>query len=335
MIKIGINGFSRIGRMVLRACIENKLQVLVVNDPFLTTENFAYLFKFDSTHGQFIGDVSVDSNTSITINGGKIDVYRERDPSKIPWKKYGVEYVIDATGVFTDNEKASLHLDAGAKCVVVASPSKDLPMFVYGVNHQDYKSYMTIISSACSTTNCLAVLAKVVHENYTIVEGLMTTVHATSPTQKVLDSPGHAGGNKREGRGALQNIIPGCTGAAKCIGHILPDLDGRLTGMAMRVPVASVSAVDLTVRLARPAAYEEIKKRIKQASEGSMRGILSWTDEDVVSSDLIGNQNSCIFDVKAGVPLNNRFVKLIAWYDNEVAYCHRIVDLIKYIDARP
>lgn len=194
---------------------------------------------------------------------------------------------------------------------------------------------MSLISSACSTTNCLAVLAKVIHDNFEIVDGLMTTVHASCATQKVLDSPGYVGGSKREGRGALQNIIPGCTGAAKCIGHVMPELDGKLTGMALRVPVAGVSVVDLTVHLGQPASYEEIKKRIKLASEGSMKGILSWTDDDVTSSDFIGNKSSCIFDVKAGVPLNERFVKLLAWYDNEKAYCHRIIDLIKYIDTKP
>ncbi|CAH1971812.1 unnamed protein product [Acanthoscelides obtectus] len=333
MPKIGINGFGRIGRLVLRASVERggDAVVVAVNDPFLTPDYMVYLFKYDSTHGKFKGCVSCEGNNLI-VNGNKIAVFNEKDPKSIPWGQHGADYVVESTGVFTTIEKASQHLAGGAKKVIISAPSADAPMYVCGVNLDAYNPADKVISNASCTTNCLAPLAKVIHDNFEIVEGLMTTVHATTATQKTVDGP--SGKLWRDGRGAAQNIIPASTGAAKAVGKVIPSLNGKVTGMAFRVPVANVSVVDFTVRLAKPAKYEDIKKKIKEASEGPMKGILGYTEEMVVSSDFIGDTHSSIFDANAGIPLTDNFVKLISWYDNEFGYSNRVVDLIKYIATK-
>lgn len=331
MSNIGINGFGRIGRLVLRASIEKGANVVAINDPFIGIEYMVYLFKYDSTHGRFNGEVSVDGDY-LLVNGKKIKVFSERDPKAIKWGSAGAEYVVESTGVFTTIEKASAHLEGGAKKVIISAPSADAPMFVVGVNLDAYDPSFKVVSNASCTTNCLAPLAKVINDNFGIVEGLMTTVHATTATQKTVDGP--SGKLWRDGRGAAQNIIPAATGAAKAVGKVIPELNGKLTGMAFRVPVANVSVVDLTVRLAKPASYQAIKDKIKEAAAGPLKGILGYTEDEVVSSDFIGDNHSSIFDAKAGIPLNDQFVKLISWYDNEYGYSNRVVDLIKYMQTK-
>lgn len=331
MSKIGINGFGRIGRLVLRAAIDKGAQVVAVNDPFIGLDYMVYLFKYDSTHGRFKGTVVAEGGF-LVVNGQKITVFSERDPKDIKWSSAGAEYVVESTGVFTTIDKASTHLVGGAKKVIISAPSADAPMFVCGVNLETYDPKMQVVSNASCTTNCLAPLAKVIHDNFEIVEGLMTTVHATTATQKTVDGP--SGKLWRDGRGAQQNIIPASTGAAKAVGKVIPALNGKLTGMAFRVPVANVSVVDLTVRLGKPAPYDLIKQKVKEAANGPLKGILDYTEEEVVSSDFIGSNHSSIFDAAAGIPLTDTFVKLISWYDNEFGYSNRVIDLIKYMQSK-
>jgi len=331
MSKIGINGFGRIGRLVLRAAVEKGAQVVAINDPFIPLDYMVYMFKYDSTHGRFKGTVKAEGG-QLVVNDLKIQVFSERDPKAIPWGKAGAEYVVESTGVFTTIEKASYHLEGGAKKIIISAPSADAPMFVMGVNHETYDPSHKVISNASCTTNCLAPLAKVIHDNFEIIEGLMTTVHAVTATQKTVDGPSSK--LWRDGRGAAQNIIPASTGAAKAVGKVIPALNGKLTGMAFRVPVPDVSVVDLTCRIAKGATYDEIKQKIKEASEGPLKGLLGYNEDEVVSSDFIGDTHSSIFDAKAGIQLNKNFVKLISWYDNEYGYSHRVVDLIKYIQTR-
>jgi len=329
--KIGINGFGRIGRLVLRAAVEKGAVVVAVNDPFIPLDYMVYMFKYDSTHGQFKGEVKEDGKF-LYVNGQKITVFNERDPKDIKWADAGAEYIVESTGVFTTMEGAQKHMTGGAKKVVISAPSADAPMFVMGVNQEKYDPSLKVVSNASCTTNCLAPLAKVINDKYGIIEGLMTTVHATTATQKTVDGP--SGKDWRGGRGAAQNIIPSSTGAAKAVGKVIPELNGKLTGMAFRVPTADVSVVDLTVRIEKEASYEDICKSIKEASAGSMKGILGYTDEDLVSTDFIGDQRSSIFDAKAGIQLSKTFVKLVSWYDNEMGYSNRVIDLITYMQSR-
>lgn len=330
--KIGINGFGRIGRLVLRAALEKGgVDVVAVNDPFIELDYMVYMFKYDSTHGRFKGEVKAEGG-ALVVNGKKIAVYNKMKPTEIPWGSEGAHYVVESTGVFTTLEKAKAHIEAGAKKVVISAPSADAPMYVMGVNEEKYSKGENIISNASCTTNCLAPLAKVIDDNFGIEEGLMTTVHACTATQKTVDGPSSKAW--RDGRGAAQNIIPASTGAAKAVGKVIPNLNGKLTGMAFRVPVADVSVVDLTCRLKKPASYEEIKAVVKKAAEGPMKGFLGYTEDQVVSSDFIGDTHSSIFDARAGIALNDNFVKLISWYDNECGYSHRVVDLIKYIHKK-
>lgn len=331
MIKIGINGFGRIGRLVLRASLKyDNLKVVAINDPFIDVSYMAYMLKFDSVHGRFSGDISIGDNKLI-INGQEIIVYNKMDPNEISWDKAGVEYVVESSGVFTTMEKAGVHLKNGAKKVVISAPSKDAPMFVVGVNLDKYDKSMNIVSNASCTTNCLAPLAKVVHDNFGIVEGLMTTVHATTATQKTVDGPSKK--DWRGGRAASGNIIPSSTGAAKAVGKVIPDLNGKLTGMSFRVPTLDVSVVDLTCRIQKSASYEEIKDCMKKASQGELKNILAYTEEDVVSSDFVGELCTSVFDAKAGIALNDNFIKLIAWYDNEWGYSNKVLDLIVHMDS--
>ncbi|KAA0062791.1 glyceraldehyde-3-phosphate dehydrogenase GAPCP2 [Cucumis melo var. makuwa] len=328
--KVGINGFGRIGRLVLRiATSRDDIDVVAVNDPFVDAKYMAYMFKFDSTHGNFKGTIKVMDDSTLEINGKQIKVLSKRDPAEIPWGEFGAEFVVESSGVFTTTNKASAHLKGGARKVVISAPSADAPMFVVGVNEMTYKPSMDIVSNASCTTNCLAPLAKVVHEVFGIAEGLMTTVHATTATQKTVDGPSMK--DWRGGRGAAQNIIPSSTGAAKAVGKVLPELNGKLTGMAFRVPTPNVSAVDLTCRLEKSASYEDVKAAIKYASEGPLKGILGYTDEDVVSNDFVGDSRSSIFDAKAGIGLSDSFMKLISWYDNEWGYSNRVLDLIEHM----
>jgi len=335
MTKIGINGFGRIGRLILRASAERKdVQVVAVNDPFVDAEYAAYMFKFDTIHGAFKGTVTADMKANaLVVNGKKIFFYAEKDPSMIPWGKNGVDVVAEATGVFTSTEACQAHLKAGAKKVVITAPAKDkeTPTFVMGVNHKEYKGDMKIVSNASCTTNCLAPLAKVINDKFTITEGLMTTVHSSTATQLVVD--GSSKKDWRGGRAASGNIIPSSTGAAKAVGLVLPVLNGKLTGMSFRVPTLNVSVVDLTCKIEKPATYEQICDAMKKASAGELKGILQYTEEQVVSSDLIGNTNTCIFDAKAGISLNPNFVKLIAWYDNEYGYSNKVIDLCAHINS--
>lgn len=325
-VKIGINGFGRIGRIVLRAALEKPgAEVVAVNDPFIDLDYMIYMFKYDSTHGRFKGEVSKDG-TNLVVNGKKIAVFQAMNPKEIPWGSVGAEWVVESTGVFTGKEGAAQHFVGGAKKVVISAPSADAPMFVMGCNEEKYTPDQTIISNASCTTNCLAPLAKVIHEKFGILEGLMTTVHATTATQKTVDGPSKK--DWRGGRGILGNIIPSSTGAAKAVGKVLPDLNGKLTGMAFRVPTPNVSVVDLTVRLATPAKKEAIDRALTEAAAGPLKGILSVTTEDVVSTDFIGCPFSSIYDAGASISLNDTFVKLISWYDNEFGYSHRVVDLI-------
>jgi len=332
MVKVGINGFGRIGRIVMRnTVLVDGIEVVAVNDPFIDLDYMVYMFKFDSTHGTWKGSVEARDGKLI-IDGHAISVYFERDPAQIPWGTNGADYVVESTGIFTGKDKASLHLKGGAKKVIISAPSNDAPMFVMGVNENTYTNDMDVISNASCTTNCLAPLAKVIHENFGIIEGLMTTVHATTATQKSVDGP--SGKDWRAGRCCMDNIIPATTGAAKAVGKVLPASDGKLTGMAFRVPTSDVSVVDLTVRLDKGASYKEIMATLKQASEGPLKGILGYTEEEVVSTDFRTSTLSSIVDAGAGIGLNNHFVKLISWYDNEWGYSNRVVDLIAYISTK-
>ncbi|KAK9314700.1 hypothetical protein V1522DRAFT_408387 [Lipomyces starkeyi] len=329
VVKVGINGFGRIGRIVFRnALLRDDVEVVAFNDPFIDAEYAAYMFKYDSTHGRFKGEVSY-THGALIINGKEVKVFGERDPSAIPWASVGADYVVESTGVFTTTDKAKAHLTGGAKKVVISAPSADAPMFVCGVNLDAYKSEYEVVSNASCTTNCLAPLAKIVNDNFGIIEGLMTTVHSITATQKTVDGPSNK--DWRGGRTASGNIIPSSTGAAKAVGKVIPSLNGKLTGMSMRVPTTDVSVVDLTVRLEKPAKYEEIKAVIKKASETDYKGIMGYTEDDVVSQDFVGDTHSSIFDAKAGIPLNDTFVKLVSWYDNEFGYSARVVDLLVYI----
>lgn len=332
-VRIAINGFGRIGRLVFRLLSKRSDLVVVAINDLVPSDNLAYLLKYDSTHGRFDADVRVEGQ-AVSVNGVKTVVLSERDPQKLPWKDLNVDYVVESTGLFTDEEAAQKHLQAGAKRVLISAPAKgNVPTIVMGVNQQAYnpaKDY--IISNASCTTNCLAPLTKVLLDNYGIEEGLMTTVHAVTATQPTVDGPSKK--DWRGGRGAMQNIIPSSTGAAKAVGACIPEVKGKLTGMSLRVPVADVSVVDLTVRVSKPTSYEHICKAMKDASEGSMKGILSYCEEAVVSSDFIGDTHSAIFDKDAGIALNDRFFKLIAWYDNEMGYSARIVDLLAYMASK-
>jgi len=334
MVNIGINGFGRIGRLVCRAASEHsEIKIVAINDPFIDLDYMVYMFKYDSTHGQFKGTVS-SADGKLLINGNPIQVTTIRNPSEIPWSAAGADYVVESSGVFTTSEKAGAHLTGGAKKVIISAPSADAPMFVMGVNEDKYDAAsMHIVSNASCTTNCLAPLAKIVNDNFGIEEGLMTTVHATTATQKTVDGPSSK--KWRDGRGAGQNIIPATTGAAKAVGKVIPELFGKLTGMAFRVPVPDVSVVDLTVRLKKPATYDEIKAVIKSASECPRLGrYMGYTEDEVVSQDFLGDNRSSIFDAKAGIALSPTFVKLVSWYDNENGYSHRVCDLIKYMASK-
>ncbi|MBQ2679643.1 MAG: type I glyceraldehyde-3-phosphate dehydrogenase [Firmicutes bacterium] len=329
MVKVGINGFGRIGRLVLRASLErDDVQVVAVNDPFIDLEYMVYMIKYDSAQGQFKGELGVKDGKLI-VDGTEITVFQCSNPAEIPWKDAGAEYIVESTGVFTDADKAKAHLEGGAKKVVISAPSNNAPMFVMGVNQDKYTKDMTVVSNASCTTNCLAPLTKVVNDKFGVIEGLMTTVHSTTATQKTVDGPSNK--DWRGGRAASANIIPSSTGAAKAVGKVIPELNGKLTGMSFRVPTIDVSVVDLTCRLAKPATYEEIKQAMKEASEGELKGILGYTEDDVVSSDFLGDPRTSIFDAKAGIALTDNFVKLVSWYDNEWGYSNKVVDLISYM----
>ena len=327
MIKIGINGFGRIGRLVMRyALTRDDVQVVAINDPFIDLEYMKYMLQYDSVHGRFKGCIKIEGD-KLVVDGKPIAVYKGMGPAEIPWSSAGAEYVVDSTGVFLTQESAAPHITkGGAKKVVLSAPAKDdTPTFVMGVNHKEYKSDMNIVSNASCTTNCLAPLAKVINDKYGILEGLMTTVHATTATQKTVDGP--SAKDWRGGRAAAANIIPSTTGAAKAVGLVIPALKGKLTGMAFRVPTINVSVVDLTIRLEKPASYEDIKATVKAASEGELKGIIGYTEDAVVSTDFIGESCTSVFDAKAGISLSDNFVKLVAWYDNEWGYSCKLVDL--------
>lgn len=327
--KIGINGFGRIGRLILRATLtRDDAMVVAVNDPFITPDYAKYLLCYDSVHGKLDADVQVLPD-GLKVNGNHIRFFAEMDPANIDWKGVGAEYIAEATGKFTSADKAQAHLVAGAKKVIVTAPGKEMPMFVMGVNHKEYKPQMNIVSNASCTTNCLAPLAKVINDNFGIAEGLMTTVHSYTATQLLVDGPSKK--DWRGGRAGAINMIPSSTGAAKAVGVVIPQLAGKLTGMSVRVPTADVSMVDLTCKLKNPASYEDIKNAIKLASQGEMKGILGYTEEPVVSSDFITDPHTSIFDATAGIMLNETFVKLIAWYDNEWGYSNKTVDLISHM----
>ena len=329
-IKVGINGFGRIGRLVFRAGINRPdIEFVGINDPFMTPDYMAYMLRYDTMHGRFDGTIEY-TDDAIIVNGKKVRFFACMDPKDIPWGEVGAEYVVESTGVFLTKEKAQAHIDAGAKKVVMSAPSKDdTPMFVCGVNLDKYTPDMTFVSNASCTTNCLAPIAKVLHENWGITDGLMTTVHSTTATQKTVD--GVSMKDWRGGRAASGNIIPSSTGAAKAVGKVIPELNGKLTGMSMRVPTLDVSVVDLTVNLAKPAKYDEICAAMKKASEGELKGILGYTDEDVVSSDFLGDTRTSIFDAKAGIALTDTFVKVVSWYDNEIGYSNKVLDLIAHM----
>uniref|UniRef100_A0A0E0NHE7 Glyceraldehyde-3-phosphate dehydrogenase n=3 Tax=Oryza TaxID=4527 RepID=A0A0E0NHE7_ORYRU len=346
-IKIGINGFGRIGRLVARVALQSEdVELVAVNDPFITTEYMTYMFKYDTVHGQWKHhEVKVKDSKTLIFGTKEVAVFGCRNPEEIPWAAAGAEYVVESTGVFTDKDKAAAHLkgqavdlfsiifhmQGGAKKVVISAPSKDAPMFVVGVNEKEYKSDVNIVSNASCTTNCLAPLAKVINDRFGIVEGLMTTVHAITATQKTVDGPSMK--DWRGGRAASFNIIPSSTGAAKAVGKVLPALNGKLTGMAFRVPTVDVSVVDLTVRLEKPASYDQIKAAIKEEAEGKLKGILGYVEEDLVSTDFQGDSRSSIFDAKAGIALSDTFVKLVSWYDNEWGYSTRVIDLIRHMHS--
>ena len=328
-IKVGINGFGRIGRMVFRASINHpEIEIVGIND-LCPADYLAYMLKYDTMHGQFQGTVESTEN-SIIVNGHEIPISAERNPADLPWGKLGAEYVVESTGLFLTQEKAAGHLAAGAKKVVMSAPSKDAtPMFVCGVNLDKYTTDMNFVSNASCTTNCLAPIAKVLNDKFGITDGLMTTVHSTTATQKTVDGPSLK--DWRGGRAAAGNIIPSSTGAAKAVGKVIPELSGKLTGMSMRVPTLDVSVVDLTVNLAKPATYEEICAAMKEAAEGELKGVLGYTDEAVVSSDFLGDTRTSIFDAKAGIALTDTFVKVVSWYDNEVGYSNKVLELIKHM----
>jgi glyceraldehyde 3-phosphate dehydrogenase len=330
-IKIGINGFGRIGRFVFRVAVaKENVEVVAIND-LIDVDYMAYMLKYDSTHGQFKGTVEVKDGQLI-VNGKTIRVTAQRNPADINWGAVGADYVVESTGLFLEKPKAQGHIDGGAKKVILSAPSKDdTPMFVMGVNHKSYTNDMTFVSNASCTTNCLAPVAKVLHDKFGILEGLMTTIHATTATQKTVDSP--SGKDWRGGRGASQNIIPSSTGAAKAVGKVIPSLNGKLTGMSFRVPTPDVSVVDLTVRLAKETTYAEICAAMKAASEGELKGILGYTEDEVVSTDFLGDTRTSIFDAKAGIQLSPTFVKVVSWYDNEMGYSAKVVDLIQYMDS--
>ena len=332
-VKIGINGFGRIGNLAFQAALKKEeVEVVAINDPFISADYMAYMVKYDTAHGRFDGEVSNKDEHTLVVNGKEIKVYNEMDPANIPWGKDGVDYVLECSGVFTTIEKAEAHLKGGAKKVIISAPSKDAPMFVMGVNHKTYDPSMNIVSNASCTTNCLAPLAKVINDNFGIVDGLMTTVHSTTATQKTVD--GASKKDWRGGRAASANIIPSSTGAAKAVGKVIPELNGKLTGMSFRVPTIDVSVVDLTCNLAKPTTMEEICKVMKHASENEMKGIIEYTEDAVVSSDFLGDSHTSIFDATAGIQLTDTFVKLIAWYDNEWGYSNKLVDLAVYIASR-
>ncbi len=328
-IKVGINGFGRIGRMVFRASVNHpEIEIVGIND-LCPADYLAYMLKYDTMHGRFEGEVS-SKEGAIIVNGKEIPIFAERDPKNIPWGKLEAEYVVESTGLFLTQEKAQAHIDAGAKKVVMSAPSKDsTPMFVCGVNLDAYTPDMTFVSNASCTTNCLAPIAKVLNDNFGIKDGLMTTVHSVTATQKTVDGPSMK--DWRGGRAASGNIIPSSTGAAKAVGKVIPALNGKLTGMSMRVPTLDVSVVDLTVNLEKPASYEEICKAMKAASEDELKGVLGYTDEDVVSSDFLGDARTSIFDAKAGIALTDTFVKVVSWYDNEMGYSNKVLELIKHM----
>lgn len=328
-MKIGINGFGRIGRLAFRAAVDRTdVEVVGIND-LVEPDYMAYMLKYDSTHGPFKGTVAVE-NGNLVVNGKTIRVTAEKDPSNLKWDEIGAEIIVESTGFFLTLADAQKHIDAGAKKVVMSAPAKDdTPTFVMGVNHKTLTADQTIVSNASCTTNCLAPITKVLQDNFGIIEGLMTTVHAATATQKTVDGPSVK--DWRGGRGAYQNIIPSSTGAAKAVALVIPAIKGKLTGMAFRVPVADVSVVDLTVRLEKPASYEQIKQAMKDASEGELKGILKYTEDEVVSSDFIGEACTSIFDAKAGIALNDNFVKVVAWYDNEWGYSNKIIDLVQYM----
>ena len=329
-IKIGINGFGRIGRLVFRAGLQrNDVEFVGINDPGMTPDYMAYMLRYDTMHGRFNGEISY-TDDSITVNGHTIKVYAKMNPADIPWGEIGAEYVVESTGLFLTKEKSQGHIDAGAKHVVMSAPSKDdTPMFVMGVNSDQYTSDMTFVSNASCTTNCLAPIAKVLHENFGIKEGLMTTVHSVTATQKTVDGPSMK--DWRGGRAATGNIIPSSTGAAKAVGKVIPALNGKLTGISMRVPTLDVSVVDLTVNLEKPATKADICAAMKKASEGELKGILGYTEDAVVSSDFLGDARTSIFDADAGVYLTDTFVKVVSWYDNEWGYSNKLVDLIRHM----
>ena len=328
-IKVGINGFGRIGRLVFRAGLNNpNIEFVGINDPFMTPDYMAYMLRYDTMHGQYKGDIKYTDN-SIIVDGKEVRFFACMNPEEIPWGEVQAEYVVESTGVFTVMDKAKAHLKAGAKKVVISAPSKDAPMFVMGVNQDKYTTDMDIVSNASCTTNCLAPIAKVLNDNFGIKDGLMTTVHSTTATQKTVDGPSKK--DWRGGRAAAGNIIPSTTGAAKAVGKVIPELNGKLTGMSMRVPTLDVSVVDLTVNLEKPAKYEEICAAMKKASEGELKGILGYTDEMVVSSDFLGDPHTSIFDEKAGIALTDTFVKVVSWYDNEWGYSNKVLELIQHM----
>ena len=333
-IKIGINGFGRIGRLVFRAAMSQPevYEIVGINDPFVDPEYMVYMTKYDTVHGHFKGTVET-ADGKLVVNGKAICVYDCKNPAEIPWKDCGAEYIVESTGVFTTTEAASAHLAAGAKKVVISAPAKDkeTPTFVVGVNQDKYTTDMNVVSNASCTTNCLAPLVKVINDNFGVVEGLMATVHASTATQKTVDGPSKK--DWRGGRAAAGNIIPSSTGAAKACALVIPEVKGKLTGMSFRVPTLDVSVVDLTVKLAKPTTYEEICAKIKEASETSMKGILGYTEELLVSSDFVGDSRTSIFDAKAGIMLNDTFVKLVSWYDNEWGYSNKVLDLIQHMSA--
>ncbi|PWW73962.1 glyceraldehyde 3-phosphate dehydrogenase [Tuber magnatum] len=330
VVSVGINGFGRIGRLVLRNAVEHDdIDVKAINDPFIDPKYAVYMFKYDSAHGNFKGEVSTNDAGDLVVNGKAIKMYAERHPNNIPWGTAGAEYIVESTGVFTTTDKASAHLKGGAKKVIISAPSADAPMFVVGVNLDKYSKDITVLSNASCTTNCLAPLAKVLNDKFGIIEGLMTTIHSYTATQKTVDGPSSK--DWRGGRTAATNIIPSSTGAAKAVGKVIPELNGKLTGMAMRVPTQNVSVVDLTARLEKGATYEQIKDAIKEAANGPLKGILAYSEDDLVSTDLNGHSASSIFDAKAGISLNNNFVKVVSWYDNEWGYSRRVLDLVSYI----
>ena len=331
-LKAGINGFGRIGSLAFSASLDKEdIEIVAINDPFIAVDYMAYMIKHDSVHGQFKGTVEVDGE-DLVVNGKRIKVFNEKDPAQVKWAEAGVEYVLECSGVFTTLETANAHLQGGAKKVVISAPSKDAPMFVMGVNNDKYTPDMNIVSNASCTTNCLAPLAKVINDKFGIKDGLMTTVHSTTATQKTVD--GASKKDWRGGRAAAANIIPSSTGAAKAVGKVIPELNGKLTGMAFRVPTIDVSVVDLTVNLEKPATYEEICAAVKEASEGELKGILGYTDELLVSSDFIHDPRTSIFDAQAGIALTDTFVKLVSWYDNEWGYSNKLLDLAVYMSKQ-